>query len=273
MDCIFIKDLEIYGNHGVLEEENALGQKFLVSCRLFLDLEAAGKTDDLDATVDYGAVCHHVKRFFTERTYKLLEKVARELALDLLKNLPVLERVEVTINKPWAPIGLPLQEVGVTLERGWHVAYVALGSNLGDRMGYLTEAVSKVDACDCCRVEALSEFVETAPYGVEDQPPFLNGCMKIRTLYRPQELLDFLQRLELEGNRVRERHWGPRTLDLDVLFYDDEVLDGPRLTVPHPDMENREFVLGPLSQIAPNHRHPLNGKTVAEMLRELKGQV
>ena len=97
-----------------------------------------------------------------------------------------------------------------------------------------------------CRIEAVSDYLVTEPYGVTDQDEFLNGVLKMRTLLSPEELLERLHQLEQEANRERIIHWGPRTLDLDILFYDQEIIDTADLHVPHPDMQNREFVLAPV---------------------------
>ena len=101
-------------------------------------------------------------------------------------------------------------------------------------------------------------------------PDFLNGMIKLRTLLSPRELLKALQETEQKAGRERLVHWGPRTLDLDLIFYDNWVIDTMELQVPHPDMQNREFVLKPLAELAPYLRHPLNHKTVGRMLKEIE---
>ena len=115
----------------------------------------------------------------------------------------------------------------------------------------------------------MSELLETLPYGVVEQDNFVNGIFEIRTLLAPEELLQELHRIEQMEGRERKLHWGPRTLDLDIIFYDDLVYASEDLVIPHIDMENRYFVLKPLSELAPNFRHPITHKTVAQMLAEL----
>ena len=152
----------------------------------------------------------------------------------------------------------------------WHTAYIALGSNMGDREKYITDAVEALGALKGCVVEKCSSFIETPPYGVTDQDDFLNGCLKLRTLFYPKELLRELNRIEMEAGRERIVHWGPRTLDLDIILYDDLVYEGDELCIPHVEMHKRDFVLRPLFEIAPYVRHPAYGKTVAEMLEEVR---
>lgn len=266
LDEIRIEELEVFANHGVFPEENVLGQKFLVSAVLYTDTRKAGQTDDLTASIHYGEVCAFIDRYLREHTFKLLERTAESLAEELLLNTKHLRKVRLEIKKPWAPVGLPLKTVSVSIEREWHDAVIALGSNMGDRQGYLDGAVKKLDAVKGCRVGKVSGFLETPPYGVTDQADFLNGCLELETLLYPHELLDELHRIEKEAGRERILRWGPRTLDLDIIFYDDLILQDSSLCIPHVEMHKREFVLKPLSEIAPYRRHPVTGKTVQEML-------
>ncbi|MCQ4637822.1 2-amino-4-hydroxy-6-hydroxymethyldihydropteridine diphosphokinase [Anaerovorax odorimutans] len=269
MDKINIKNLEVFANHGVFPEENALGQKFLLSAVLYTETRKAGLTDDLTASIHYGEVSQTMKHFVETHTFKLLETVAEKLAFELLTGFPRLQRVELEIKKPWAPVGLPLETVSVEIARGWHRAYIALGSNMGDKEAYLRQAAAALAADENCQVEKVSAFLTTPPYGYTDQDEFLNGCLALRTLLEPGELLSLLHEIEQAADRKREIRWGPRTLDLDILLYDDLVLDTEELQIPHIEMHKRDFVLRPMAEIAPFVRHPVLKKTVREMLEEL----
>ena len=194
------------------------------------------------------------------------------LAEDLLLHTKGLSSIQLEIKKPWAPIGLPLETVSVSIERGWHTVYLGMGSNMGNKEDYLLQAVQALKETASCQVEAVSDFLVTKPYGVTDQDDFLNGCIKLRTLLTPRELLDRLHHIEQEAGRERILRWGPRTLDLDILFYDDLILGEADLCIPHVDLPNREFVLRPLCEIAPYLHHPATGKTVREMLQELSSE-
>ena len=132
-----------------------------------------------------------------------------------------------------------------------HIAIVALGSNLGDREQYLRLAVSQLG-----EIVKMSQVFETDPMGPEGQDAYLNMVVVVRTSLDPYGFLRHCQRIESEAMRQRLVHWGPRTLDVDVLFFDDLTIDDPELTVPHPGITERRFVLAPLSEVAPNRCPP-----------------
>lgn len=270
MDQIKIKDLEVFARHGVFPEENVLGQKFLISAILYTDTRKAGKADDLADSIDYGGVCRFINSYMKEHTFRLIEAAAEGLAEELLLHIPRLEQVCLEVKKPWAPVGLPLQTVSVEISRQWHTVYLALGSNLGDRKGYLDGAAESLNQPPYINVTKISSYYETPPYGMTEQDDFLNACLELRTLLSPLELLEVLHETEQDAGRERLVRWGPRTLDLDILFYDDAVIESDRLCIPHVDMQKRKFVLEPLHEIAPYKRHPVYGKTVQEMLEQLQ---
>ena len=152
-----------------------------------------------------------------------------------------------------------------------HTLYLALGSNLDDRLANLKQAVASLSPQ--MEVKAKSHIYETPPWGHTDQPKFLNQVVKAKTYLAPEPLLKHLKRLEIALGRKTSFPNGPRLIDMDILFYDDLVLETPLLTLPHPRLHERGFVLLPLMDIAPNLLHPVSKKSVSEMIasRDVEG--
>jgi 2-amino-4-hydroxy-6-hydroxymethyldihydropteridine diphosphokinase len=144
-----------------------------------------------------------------------------------------------------------------------HIVYLALGTNLGDRLANLKQAITALTPQ--MEVKAKSQVYETLPWGFEDQPKFLNQVIKVNTYLDPEPLLKHLKRLEVALGRKESFPNGPRLIDIDILFYDDLVVNKPALVIPHPRLHERGFVLLPLMEIAPNLVHPVNKKSVHEM--------
>lgn len=143
-------------------------------------------------------------------------------------------------------------------------AYVALGSNLGDRRAHLEAAFAALDSLPGTRLLARSSLFETPPLGPAGQQDYLNAAAALSTLLAPEALLDALLDVEIARGRVRRERWGPRTLDLDLLLHGETSLATPRLTLPHPAMLGRAFVLAPLAEIAPEL--PVSGRSIAQHL-------
>lgn len=147
-------------------------------------------------------------------------------------------------------------------------AFLGLGSNLGNRAFYLSEAVASLRR-STITVVAVSRIYETEPWGVQEQPMYWNQVIEIETSLAPLELLHVCQEIEQQLGRVRKEHWGSRTIDIDLLIYDNEVSESPELKLPHPYLEEREFVLAPLREIAPNLILP-SGRLINAVLGEGK---
>ena len=270
-DEIRIENLKVYAYHGVFPEENEKGQDFYVNTVLYTQTARAGREDDLELSTNYGEVCHFITKLMQEHTYKLIEAVAENLAEEILLQFPLIRKLDLEIRKPEAPIGLPFKSVSVKITRGWHRVYLSIGSNMGEKEKYIEQALKALDDHRGISVKKVSSLLVTKPYGGVEQDDFLNGALEIETLLSPHELLEQLHEIEAAAGRKRVIHWGPRTLDLDIIFYDDLIYDSEDLIIPHIDMENREFVLKPLCEIAPNYRHPICKKTVRSLLQALNG--
>jgi 2-amino-4-hydroxy-6-hydroxymethyldihydropteridine diphosphokinase len=145
-----------------------------------------------------------------------------------------------------------------------HFAAIGLGSNLGDSRALLEGAIARLSRSPGIRIEKTSRLYRTAAIG-PPQPDYLNACALLRVKLSPLALLKTLLTIEAEFGRVRSRRWGPRTLDLDLLLYDDVILETPELQLPHPRFRERAFVLVPLAEIAPDRLDPVSGKTIARL--------
>ena len=269
-DFIKITNLEIYAYHGVLAEEKQKGQVFFVNLKLYMPLRKPGLSDDLQETINYDEVCSLVVDVFTREVYDLIEKAAEKTVEVLLRQFPVLEAVELELRKPDAPITCVPEDVSVNIYREWHEVYLSFGSNVGDTAFNIDEAIRRLENHTAIRNIRRSELIVTEPYGPVEQDDFVNGCLELETYMDPEELVDFIHEIEDDFKRDRSIHWGPRPIDLDIVFFDDWVYNSKRLTIPHADMENRMFVLEPLSQLCPFRRHPVWGKTVAQLKKELE---
>ena len=251
-DRIVLQGVSARGTHGVLDFEKRDGQTFVVDLTMVCDLQRAGRTDDLAATVNYAEVADDVVARITGPSFDLIERLAEVIADDVLCH-DLVESVEVVVHKPEAPVGHPFTDVQVRVERtnAAHVV-VALGSNLGDRGQTLTAAVQALRDLPGLTVASVSSIVETDPVGGPEQGAFLNLVVELDTTLDARGLLGECRRLEAAAARVRLERWGPRTLDVDVLWVDGEVVDEPDLQVPHPRMGERRFVLAPLADLAPD---------------------
>lgn len=268
-DKIIIEMLEVFAHHGVLEEEQKKGQIFQVNAVLYTDVHRAGLEDNLFYSIDYSQVCQFITNWMQENTYQLLEAVAEKMSKAILLKYDRIVAIDLEIRKPQAPIPLPFGCISVKIHRRWHTAYLTMGSNMGDKVQYINGAIRALTAHPQIKVKKVSDLIMSKPYGVTDQENFLNGALEIETLLEPEELLDALHDMEDAAGRTRVRRWGPRTLDIDIIFYDKLVYESDNVVIPHPDMQNRDFVLEPLSTLAPYYRHPLLGKTVMQLYQEL----
>ncbi len=269
-DVILLRGVRARGFHGVLEHERRDGQDFVVDVELEVDLGRAGASDDLGHTVSYADVAAEVVARIEGEPYDLIERLAEVVAADALAR-PLVESVSVTVHKPQAPVGVPVGDVAVRLERRrpWVPVVIALGANLGDREHTLARAVARLRRGGGLRRLRCSVAFETDPVGGPDQPAYLNAVALAQTRHTPSRLLSGLHAIEDDLGRSRAVRWGARTLDLDLIQYGspgepNEVRsDDHRLTLPHPRAAERAFVLVPWLDADPGARLRVGEDVVA----------
>ena len=223
----------------------------------------------MENSVNYAEVTKVIQKVFKSKSTNLIETAAQSLAGILLARFTKIDRIDMTVKKPSAPVDAHFDYMSVNITRSRHTAYIALGSNIGDREQHLKNALAKIEELgEFVKLEKISSFYNTAPVGYVEQPDFLNAVVKVKTILEPEELLSILQEIENTEGRERKIHWGPRTLDLDILLFDDMVINTDTLVVPHPEMTKRDFVLVPLCEIAPYAIHPLKKEYIKNIKEE-----
>ena len=242
--------MEFEGHTGCFDFEKKDGQMFIVSLDLFVDRIRGCYTDDLADTVDYSKIYEVTKETVTGDDGNLIERLAQKIADAVLEADKRILKVRVNVSKPEAPVKGIFETMEVTIERNRkEFVIVSLGSNMGDREANILAAEKALQAIDGNEGFKFASIYETEPVGLEDQPYFLNTCVGFYTDIEPFELLDKIHVIENDLLRTREVHWGPRTIDIDIIFYGDRVIMKPELTIPHPRWNVRSFVTVPLREI------------------------
>lgn len=262
-DWVSVRNLRLRGRHGVLPEETRLGQEFQFDVDCAIDASACAAGDDYAKSVCYGALCDVVREVSDGETFRLVETLADRVASEILARHAPVTCAVVKVRKPAAPIEAQFDWVGVTVERHrrWRIG-LSLGSNIGDKLSNLRSALAHLQAEPEVEIDCISGFYRTAPWGDTDQDWFLNACAMGWTTRPPVEMLKALKRIELQLGRIPGKRWGPRIIDIDLLFAGEQVLDTPLLTLPHREMFNRAFVLVPLAEIAADHA--VLGRSIGE---------
>jgi dihydroneopterin aldolase/2-amino-4-hydroxy-6-hydroxymethyldihydropteridine diphosphokinase len=255
-DRIVLTGVRATGRHGVLPEERAAGQEFVVDLELALDLSVAAATDRVTATVHYGELSEAVVAAIEGEPVDLIETLAQRIA-DVALAHDLVDGVVVTVHKPSAPITVPFGDVAVRIERARAAAsepvVIALGTNLGDRGTTLEDAVAALRSLPGLAVEGVSSVHETVAITVDgpdtSRPRYGNQVLVGRSSLPPEALLAALLRIERAFGRVRLERWGDRTLDLDLIVHGDRVVDAAGLALPHPRAHERAFVLAPWLEV------------------------
>ena len=249
---IEIKNLEVMATHGVLDFEKEKAQPFVFNATIFVNFLNAAKSDDIKDTLSYCDIMQDISDFATNNSFNLIETLTYKCALHLIKKYPCIEKITLSCSKPQAPFDMTFETVQTKVTLSWHKVYLSLGSNLGKKEATLKKAVKALDAEDEINVCKVSSFYKNPPYGGVATEEFVNIAVEIDTLLNPYDLLDVIHKIEKSLGRKRTIRWGNRTCDIDIIFYDDLHIKEKDLIIPHKDYKNRDFVLVPLSEIAPH---------------------
>ena len=268
-DFIKVTNMPVFAYHGVLTEEKENGQEFFLNAKVYVDMRKAGVSDLLEDTINYDTICTYLKEVFAERKFDTIEAAGEYTIQEIMVSFHSIQAVELEVRKPHAPLTYQPEDISVTLYREWHKVYISFGSNEENPFGHIHEAIEMLKEPYAVRDIVKSDLFLTKPYGPVEQEDFVNGCLEMETYMHPEELVCLIHKIEDSFNRDRSIKWGPRPIDMDIIFYDDWNYNSNTLTIPHADMENRMFVLEPLSQLCPGKRHSVWGKTVTQMKEEL----
>ncbi len=258
-DRIFIKGLSLHAYHGVMAHEAKVGQSFSIDMELTIDLSDAARSDKVRDTVSYDKVVECASAAFMAQRFRLIEAAAGRVADAVLAAFPR-SRARADCRQFRRCRG----HAAPHADRQMTQALLALGGNVGDSRAVLDRAVALMCDGKEVRLTARSSDYLTPPWGVTDQPPFVNLCIAVETSLAPQALLARAQAVErtLGRDRAREQRWGPRSADIDIIAYDDLTLSEDGLILPHPRLFERAFVLVPLAEIAPDRM--IAGRRIGE---------
>ncbi|MBE3113987.1 MAG: 2-amino-4-hydroxy-6-hydroxymethyldihydropteridine diphosphokinase [Actinobacteria bacterium] len=263
---IIIKDLNLFGYHGVKESEKKDGQNFCFNIEILLNKNSFLNGDDLKNTINYSEVIRFVKKINSSNKFNLLETFSQTIAEDIMEMSPLVEKVTVKIEKTSPPIKENLESVGVEYvldskreekdksKNNKVDVFLSLGSNMGNRENNLRKAVDLIGRSPNINIIKVSSIYETEPMYFKDQDSFYNIVLQAQVdrELSPFGMMGFLKGIEYGFGRKRsKKRYGPRIIDIDLLYYGEMVIESNFFTVPHPGIEERKFVLVPLSEIAP----------------------
>ncbi len=268
-----IKDLAVYAYNGVNPEEQALGQMFLICVEMHTNMNDITSDDDIAHTINYSRVSKFISQWMTDHSFQLIERVAYNLCREILLQFEGVKSITLEVKKPHAPIrGMHFDYVSVQKDMAWHEVYLSLGSNVRNCAEIMEKAVEAIGSHPDIRNMVCSESMTSPAYGDEYEGIFLNNAVKIETLLSPDRLHQLIRSIESDLGRDRSKKAGIRTIDIDVLLYDDLVASTVDYVLPYPDFEYRDYTLLPMCDIGPNVYHPVLKKTMKKLKEELMDQ-
>ncbi|CAG8451784.1 9352_t:CDS:2 [Acaulospora colombiana] len=278
-DIIFVKDLKLSTIIGINPWERESKQIVILNLTIYFNFRVG------NSPCDYRMIVKRISEHVEESSYKTIEAISTAITRIAVKQCNV-NKITVRVDKPNATTFSESAGVEITRNSSYfaqisqiaeikslpggyeHVVFIGLGSNIGNRYGSISEALRQIEESCNCKVLDTSFLYETSPMYVADQPKFLNAACKVATNLSPDELLGKLKNVESNMGRVKVVDYGPRLVDLDILFYDDIEYKSDTLTIPHPLICEREFVLRPLCDIANKFEHPKQFKTCEQLLSQ-----
>lgn len=270
MNEIQIKEIKFRANHGVFDFEKEQGQEFILSLRIRTNFEETLFEDNLKNTIHYGIISEEAVEFLQENTFDLIETAAYRCSDMLFKKYNDINFLELSIAKPKAPVELDFKNILVNVKLKRNIVYISIGSSKGNKDKYFTNAINMLKETSGIYNILESKRYKSAPYGGVAKSEFLNSVIQIETILSPNTLLKVLNNIEDKLEREREKRWADRTIDLDILFYNKNIIDEKHLIIPHPEIEKRDFVLIPLLDLNKNLINPLTKKSIKESLEDLK---
>ncbi len=270
MNEIKIDKIKFKANHGVFEFEKENGQYFYLSINIKTNFEETLFDDNLNNTIHYGYISEDAIKFLQENTFDLIETAIYRLSNFLLSKYNQIDELELEIFKPNAPVELDFKNISVKIKHKKTKVYISLGSSIGDLNKYFDDAIKMLKKTSGIYCLKESQRYSSLPLGGVAKEEFLNSVVEIETILTPAKLLKILNNIERKLERKREIKWDDRTIDLDILFYGNQIISKENLIIPHPEIENRDFVLKPLLDLNKNLRNPVNNKRILDTYNELE---
>ncbi len=270
---IMVNNLQLYGYHGVNDEEKKKGQPFVFDVDIEIGDRDFTGADDIRNTVNYSEVVDIIKEVNLSKKFDLVETLAQVLAQDILEKFGLAEKVEVSVKKIQPPIKETLDSVGVTyaahkISMGKRSCFLSLGSNTGKSIANLACAVKLVQGYRGAALKKVSSIYKTEPMHQREQEDFFNLVVELDVSMKtdPFEFLGFLKSIEYRLGRKAGKKYGPRPIDIDIICWEGIKISSPFLTIPHPRFADRNFVLLPLREIKPDFA--VGGKKIGQYIKE-----
>ncbi len=270
MNEIKIDKIKFKANHGVFEFEKENGQYFYLSINIKTNFEETLFDDNLNNTIHYGYISEDAIKFLQENTFDLIETAIYRLSDFLFLKYNQIDELELEIFKPNAPVELDFKNISVKIKHKKTKVYISLGSSIGDLNKYFDDAIKMIKKTSGIYCLKESQRYSSLPLGGVAKKEFLNSVVEIETILTSTKLLKVLNDIESKLDRKREIKWDDRTIDLDILFYGNQIISKENLIIPHPEIENRDFVLKPLLDLNKNLRNPVNNKRILDTYNELE---